>query len=1157
MNIIEYLNSPVCTRLVLALAHFLWQGLGMALFVTVASSVLGRNSSRIRYGICTIGLFAMVLSLVITYALIDVPIGQPVAESGPVPEAASMEGQPSAVVPLITSREPSEAVEPALVEPVSAAQTAPKPADSRAPQFSLNWRRCVPYVVSLYFAGVLVMIGRLLIGLQGGQRLRKFSIPVDDETILAALSRQARVIGLAFTPAVSFCKRVIVPTVVGILKPTILLPVSFAADLSLQQIEMLLAHELAHIRRYDPLVNIIQRVIEAVLFFHPAVWFVSGKIRVERENCCDDLVLEAGVKAADYASSLVEIAQRGLLRTSKRRPIAEGVSSAGKPSRLGERIRRMIGIPRCPQVRLTRPGTIGTLLVLAVAISTMVALSSNADVEVKVEESNSAVGVGEQRYEGRTIEEWISEWDSEEYDDIREATEALVRIGRPVVPVLLEEIRKRSNHGWRAVGVLAKMGPEAEDAIAVLIEAALDKDLRFGDGQQAPEAYRGSVLHYLSLMTWASDRLIPVLRSIAEDGEEDTRVRAGAIRAIGNFGKEVLPILEKLAEAQDRGVRDAARGALGDLLEKEEGLDKKDYYARLVEKDPFDASVPRYLGTMKGIINFGRPHPLTQKVKQLYRERLAKEPDAQLAWQLATIIQNGLGSTELDWAAPTDSSRGHWLREDPAESFVTLAEVLELGFGHAEANSELQLKSGIALAKLRLLQGDWAGMNKMLKALGQEPIPEESRPWLPAPPVSWEENLSSQWQIADESMRSGNCSLEFLIEKDGKGLKGVHFLVKRAPEPTNVYVSGWRADTLFHAPNPLGDSRFSFGYMGNDRAMTRYGVSDESGVVRFDGLPNIEIKIEVLVPTANFEEVGSDWDLWMEVAPGKFKIAKVYGGAEAVDFRKGVAVVELKEGKTVHYPKLVVRPALGLNVRDWDSVDKDSFVLGWQGLDPSHIEKGLQYELEMFLSAPDMAHNSIDRAPVIESAKQVMKENQWAVGAKGVGGLRLGPGNIYVFEVRAVDESGTVAARWPRTRVWIPWGYRESDPPFTSRPYRSGDDRYDSPPSYQGLYEGSWWVVEFEYSDGRKETLGEKVRRFVRDYPNIFEYEYVRVRKAWVDWHNGDDDAARQELERLTKELPGGSLVRGTAASLLQQMDEGKGPSKRLNFVVDQDTSGS
>lgn len=81
-------------------------------------------------------------------------------------------------------------------------------------------------------------------------------------------------LGLTFTPAVAYCKRIVVPTVVGVLKPAILLPFSFASGLSLQQVELLLAHELAHIRRYDPLVNILQRIIEAVLFLHPPVWFI-------------------------------------------------------------------------------------------------------------------------------------------------------------------------------------------------------------------------------------------------------------------------------------------------------------------------------------------------------------------------------------------------------------------------------------------------------------------------------------------------------------------------------------------------------------------------------------------------------------------------------------------------------------------------------------------------------------------------------------------------------------------------------------------------------------------------------------------------------------------------------------------------------------------
>jgi len=745
------------------------------------------------------------------------------------------------------------------------------------------------------------------------------------------------------------------------------------------------------------------------------------------------------------------------------------------------------------------------------------------------------------KYEGRTIDEWMAQWDSRVSDDIDAATNALIKIGRPAVPRLAEEVKKRTKHGWHAVGVLAKMGPEAEEAVPLLIEVALDEDLRFGDVGLSPAAYRGTVLYSLSKMTWAKDRVTPVLQRIAQDGEENPDVRASAIWALTNIPKEAMPILEKLTEAEERRIRDSARSAIAQVMDKEGQITKSDYYTQLIEKDPFDPSVPQYLWSTKGIINLGHPHPLTQKIKKLYRRRLATEPDPELAWRLATIIQYGLRNTNLEWAAPAGGSTVRSPREDPAESYVTLAEVLELGFRHAQPNSQLWSKFSIALAKLRLLQGNWDGMNEMLKKLGREPIPAGSRPWLSAPPVDWQDDLHTKWQVADDSMHSGDCSLEFKIEKDGKGLKGVHFLVKRAPEPTNVTNTGISTDTLFYAPYPLKDFD-SFGYRAKDRPLTRYAISDESGIVRFDRLPDIPVKIEVLVPTSNFPEPVSNWDLWMEVEPGKFKIAKIYGGADAVGAGLPPAPEELRPGETVHYPRLVVRPAFRLNIKDWQRIDGDDLVLNWEGLDSLLVDKGLRYELDMSLSAPADPHLSVEHAPVIKSAKLVTKQKQWPVGANGVGGLRFEAGNIYMFEVRAIDKSGTVVARWPRTRVWVPWGYRQSDPPFTYS-YIGPDrpDRQDDPP----IYERVWYHYPKE-----------KTVRFIRDYPNAFEHEHARLGKAWLDWHEGDSDGARQQLHRLTKELPKGNVVRGTAFWLLQQMDENERPLKRhrrLNFVPDED----
>jgi hypothetical protein len=84
-----------------------------------------------------------------------------------------------------------------------------------------------------------------------------------------------------------------VPTTIGWLRPVVLLPVSALTALTPEQIELLIAHELAHVRRHDYLVNLLQTAVETVLFYHPAVWWVSRRIRVERENCCDDLAVAA------------------------------------------------------------------------------------------------------------------------------------------------------------------------------------------------------------------------------------------------------------------------------------------------------------------------------------------------------------------------------------------------------------------------------------------------------------------------------------------------------------------------------------------------------------------------------------------------------------------------------------------------------------------------------------------------------------------------------------------------------------------------------------------------------------------------------------------------------------------------------------------------
>ena len=123
-----------------------------------------------------------------------------------------------------------------------------------------------------------------------------------------------------------------VPTVIGWLKPVVLLPASALAGLSPHQLEAILAHELAHIRRHDYLVNLLQTLVETLLFYHPAVWWLSRRIRAERENCCDDLAVSLCGDPVAYAAALAEL--EGLRRQPadswcSRRPAARCCSGSG------------------------------------------------------------------------------------------------------------------------------------------------------------------------------------------------------------------------------------------------------------------------------------------------------------------------------------------------------------------------------------------------------------------------------------------------------------------------------------------------------------------------------------------------------------------------------------------------------------------------------------------------------------------------------------------------------------------------------------------------------------------------------------------------------------------------------------------------------------
>jgi len=194
----------------------------------------------------------------------------------------------------------------------------------------------LPWFVYFWTAGVCILTARSLGGWIAVRRFARHNAKPAETIWQQRLSRLAR--RLEISRAVRLCESAIsdVPAVIGWLRPVVLVPASALTGLTPQQLEVLLAHELAHVRRYDYLVNVIQCVIETLLFYHPAVWWVSRRIREEREHCCDDLVVGVCGDPHLYATALVGMER--MRATTPRLALA----ATGSGGSLLKRIRRLI-----------------------------------------------------------------------------------------------------------------------------------------------------------------------------------------------------------------------------------------------------------------------------------------------------------------------------------------------------------------------------------------------------------------------------------------------------------------------------------------------------------------------------------------------------------------------------------------------------------------------------------------------------------------------------------------------------------------------------------------------------------------------------------------------------------------------------------------------
>jgi beta-lactamase regulating signal transducer with metallopeptidase domain len=287
--------------------HFLWIGSIVWLLAIGGRNSLRNASPVVRYWFSVACLLCMTILPIVIFGFVR---GDAVRDSTMLPPPPTIDYMtgvlPGGAVPAITNSGAS-------VSPVSDVGSGARDAD-----IGLKIIRLLPFG---WLAGIALYSAALMMGAVGVARLRQGAIrDVSDDLLeqLADLKERLAIVGEVL---IGYSDRLVSPVLIGLTRPMILLPISAMSGVPREQLEMILLHELEHVRRRDNWVNLAQRVIEVVLFFHPAVWSLSEWIRLDREYCCDDAVVKhTSNEREDYvrtlASFMIQSPQQGQLLAS-------------------------------------------------------------------------------------------------------------------------------------------------------------------------------------------------------------------------------------------------------------------------------------------------------------------------------------------------------------------------------------------------------------------------------------------------------------------------------------------------------------------------------------------------------------------------------------------------------------------------------------------------------------------------------------------------------------------------------------------------------------------------------------------------------------------------------------------------------------------------
>ena len=324
------------------LVHFLWEGLAIAGLLAVTLRLMRRSPAHYKYLAGCTALTFVAIAPVVTLVVVERlnPSLPTLSSTGTSPWTETTRQAASSLPTIVVTAQP----------------------EADIASLSERLETAFPWLVLFWVMGVCALSCRLFAGWLQVRRLRRVATqPLPWPERLTALARR---LGVSRPVRLLQSALVEVPTVIGWLRPVILLPASCATGLTPAQLESIIAHELAHIRRHDYLINLLQSAVETLLFYHPAVWWVSRRVREDRELCCDDLAVAVCGDRAGYA--------RALATLEELRPASAQLALAAGGAPLLKRIRRLAGQPERSAGRASWPvAGIAVLLVLGILATGM------------------------------------------------------------------------------------------------------------------------------------------------------------------------------------------------------------------------------------------------------------------------------------------------------------------------------------------------------------------------------------------------------------------------------------------------------------------------------------------------------------------------------------------------------------------------------------------------------------------------------------------------------------------------------------------------------------------------------------------------------------------------------------------------------------------